>query len=107
MAKPERGGEKYRNSEALFLSNLSELNRRTLLNLNLISRPDWSFFPACLGFVVVGVFLLGFVLWLLFLTVFNLSDPGLRKTKNPPQVLKDSGYFICSSFSILQLSLDG
>lgn len=76
IAKPERGGKKNdRNTEALFLNNLFEkgwrLNRRTLCNLNLISRPDWVFFWL-VGVCCCWGFSIGFILWLLFLAVFNL-----------------------------------
>lgn len=112
MAKPERGGGKKRTE-----TNWSFIFKQSVwIKWENIAQPEFDFqawlvfwlffFSACLGFVVVGVFTVGFVLWLLFLTVFNLSDPGLRKTKNPPHVLKGFGYFICSSFSILLLSLD-
>lgn len=71
MAKPERGGGKkgQKQIEALFLNNLSELNERTLHNLNLISRPDCFF--GCFFFLLVwGLLLLGFLLLGLFCGCF-------------------------------------
>lgn len=108
MAKPEKGRGKRGQKHWSFIFKQSGWIKQEN-----IAQPEFDF-QAWLGFFfcLFGVcccwgFSVGFVLWLLFLTVFNLSDPGLRKTKNPLHVLKDFGCFICSSFSIFLLSLYG